>query len=349
MPEERLAKTWDVSAFDRVNNEWTTTQNHSYENAAIPEDFVALQAVAARITPSRRKPVESDHDDIFVFSDMQVGYRRVLDYATREEELVPLHDERKVATALAIAKYLRPALIVNLSDTLDAGEISRFAPDSDQFFRTLTPSIQRIHDFYAQMRSDNPQARIVEVASNHNERLNKTVMKQLPAFYGLQRPGDSQYPVLSYPYLTNLEHVGVEWIGGYPAGTLMYKTHGGDTIRFAHGTETSSGMSTAAAKAMRNNGDVVNIQGHDHKHSEAWKTTREGRYIGSIVIGALCKTTGEVPGWHTSVGDDGKVVPYQENWQSSVLHIRDHKDGNIEYNRIFINADGSAAYNGKRF
>jgi hypothetical protein len=174
-------------------------------------------------------------------------------------------------------------------------------------------------------------------------------MKQLPAFYGLQRPGDSKYPVLSYPYLTNLEHVGVEWIGGYPAGALMYQTHGGDTIRFAHGTETSSGMSTAASKALRNNGDVTTIQGHDHKHSEAWRTTRDGRYIGSIVIGALCKNTGEVPGFHSSVGDDGKPVPIQENWQSSVLHIRDHHNGNIEYNRIFINSDGSAVYNGKTF
>jgi len=35
MTEKRLTKEWEVSAFDRESNEWTTTMNHAYE--AIPE------------------------------------------------------------------------------------------------------------------------------------------------------------------------------------------------------------------------------------------------------------------------------------------------------------------------
>ena len=30
--DQEPTKSWEVSAFDRVNNEWTTTMNHAYDH-----------------------------------------------------------------------------------------------------------------------------------------------------------------------------------------------------------------------------------------------------------------------------------------------------------------------------
>ena len=42
MSEKRLSKEWDVSAFDRENNEWTTTVNKSYEHIPDGQDLEDL-------------------------------------------------------------------------------------------------------------------------------------------------------------------------------------------------------------------------------------------------------------------------------------------------------------------
>ena len=60
--EGRLTKTWEVSAYDHKEGEWTTTTNHAYEHVpdvTIFEDW--KPATPARITPSRRKPIQRDH------------------------------------------------------------------------------------------------------------------------------------------------------------------------------------------------------------------------------------------------------------------------------------------------
>ena len=47
MSERLLVKEWEVSAFDRVKNEWTTTTNHSYES--VPE-ITPVEALSVRPT-----------------------------------------------------------------------------------------------------------------------------------------------------------------------------------------------------------------------------------------------------------------------------------------------------------
>ena len=345
----RLSKTWEVSAFDRVTNEWTTKLNHGYEHTADPSD--CFQAVAAKITPSRRKPVKRDYEGIFVFSDPQIGYRNILNRETGQYEHLPIHDERKMATARQIANFIRPNIIVNLGDTIDLAEGSHFDPDSDHFNNgTFEHSLQTVHDMFAGYRSDHPDAEIVEVSSNHNERFNKMVLKKFPVGYNVRRASDeSKYPVLSYAYMANLEHVGVNFIEGYPVGELLIQRIGRASLRFAHGTETSSGMSSAASKTMKSHPETNNFQGHDHKDSEAWHTLMNGEQVGSWVVGALCDSLGLVPGRNSAVTSSGEPVRYQQNWTSSVLNIRLYKTGAMEVDRIMINGDGTAHYNENEF
>lgn len=341
--EARLATTWEAAAYDREKGEWVHTELHSYEHPEAVEPFPA--ATPARITPSRRKPIERDYTTLFVFSDAQIGYRRVLDYDTQQDELIPLHDERAMAVARFICRDLQPEYIINLGDSVDLASLSRFKKDSDHFGRELGPSFQRIHDYYAELRADNPQARMIEVDSNHNVRLKDYVLKNAPELYNMRRAGaeKDEYPVMTYPYLANLGHLGVEWYGGYGAAQFQYN----DDLVFKHGDLSVSRGSTAA-KLSSLNPDLNVVQGHAHRTERHTRTTRTGRYLSALVVGPLCRTTGEVSGYHSAVDDMNQVVPHQENWNQSVLVVRDYGEGQYQFDQILIH-DGRAFYNGKEY
>lgn len=340
--EKRLKNEWQQAAFNRETNEWEHTTLKSYEHISDKEPF--SPATPARITPSRKKPVQREYESVFVFSDAQIDYRRVLDHNSGKEELVPIHDERAMKLARHICKDLQPDQIINLGDTVDFSSLSRFNPDSDHFYRTLGPSLQRVHDFYAELRSDNPNAKITEVDSNHNVRLKNYVLKHMPQLYNVRRAGSSdEYPVMSYPYLANLEHLDVNWVGGYGAAEYVHN----DDLAFIHGTMSASQGSTAA-KLSKANPDRSIVQGHAHRAESFHRTDRRGKVLGAYVVGALCKTTGEVPSYWSAVDDNGNTVRYQENWQNSVMHIKDYKNGHYQFDHIMFR-DGKAFYDGKEY
>jgi hypothetical protein len=343
-----LAKEFDEQGFHVgfIKNkdgeiEYTVPLPNAKRRGAIDiEEFPA--ATPAKITPTKRKPIQRDHRLLFVFSDAQIDYRRI------EDQLVPIHDERALKVAQMMCKDLRPDEIINLGDTVDLAALSRFKPDSDHFQRTLGPAFQRIHDLYAQFRADNPDTKIVEVDSNHNTRLKDFFLKNAPDLYGFRRPGDDNpFPMFTYPYMANLGHVGVEWISGYGAAEYEYgEEYGKPSIIFKHGNSVVNGGSTAAKESRENPYNHV-VRGHSHRIETVYRTTRKGEYLGSLVVGAACKTTGEVPSYHSAVDDMGNPVHFQENWQSGVMIIEDY-DGDYQFYHVPIN-EGVAHFRGKEY
>lgn len=296
-------------------------------------------AVAAQIRPSKSKPANRDHVLILVFGDMQIDYRRI------DDELIPIHDERAMEAVINLAKDLKPNEFVNLGDTVDFAALSRFQKDSDHFYRTLGPSFQRIHDFYAQLRADHPESKITEVDSNHHKRLTDFVLKNMPDFYGVRQAGSdpNEYPVFTYPYLANLKHVGVDWVGGYGSAEYEYK----DDLAFIHGTMAVSNGSTAA-KLAKANPDRNIVQGHVHRAETQYHTDRRGKMLGAFAVGSLCRIDGVVPSYHSAVNEMGKPVVYNENWQNSCMVIRDYGDGDYQFDHVLIK-DGRIIYNGKTY
>lgn len=314
------------------------------------------QATPANIRPTKRKGRSDSEKRILVFADPQMGFRRIIDGRTGEEEMVPLHDEGAISLMHQISAEMQPDEIWNAGDTIDLAELSRFAPDSDHFFKTMGASFQAVHEMYAQLRADNPNARIVEVDSNHNDRLKQTILKNLPQFYDMYRPGDdSPYPMHSYPYMANLEVLEIEFVGGYGAAQYEYgdyyeeingRQYPVPPIQLRHGRETSSN-GTTASKIIKNHPDVISVHGHNHNAELYFRNNRLGQMVGAIVVPPLCKTTGEVPGFHTSVDHMNQVVPNQENWTNGVVEIVDH-GGQYEFNVINFYR-GVAHYRGKKF
>lgn len=330
---KKLVSTWE-SLTKNADGEAEVHTLHKYlyePTEAFPP------ATPARITPSKRRAVNRNYKTIFVFGDAQIDFRRIGD------ELVPIHDIRAMKLARYICQHLRPDVIVNLGDTIDLAALSRFKPDSDHFHRTIGPSFQAVHDFYAELRSDNPLARIVEVDSNHNTRLKDNLLKNMPALYGVNQAGTEGWPVVSYPFLANLDHVGVEWISGYGAAEFQYA----DDLAFIHGTMATSNGSTAA-KLSKANPDRNIVQGHAHRAETHHRTTRHGKQFGAYVVGALCRTSGEVPSYHSAIDDMGQIVKYQEDWQQGCMVIRDYGEGNYEFQHVLFN-DGKAYFEGNLY
>jgi hypothetical protein len=302
------------------------------------ETFLS-QADPVTIRPSRAKPPKRDYSLIFAFGDAQIAYRKV------GEDLIPIHDERAMSVARTMCKDLRPDVIVNLGDTVDLPNLSKYDPDSNHFLTTLQQSFNRVHTFYAELRADNPEAKIVEVDSNHNARIGKFVLKHAMEFYGLRQAGQppEAWPVLTYPFLANLDAVGVEWVSGYEAAEYHYS----DDLIFIHGKEVRSNGSTAELLSKKYPYTNV-VAGHGHKAQTHTRTTNDGKYLTAIQAGTLCKTTGEVPGYGTAVDDMGVPVRKQMDWQQGVVVIKDYGEGYYEFTHVYIK-DGKAFYNGKEY
>ena len=339
-PTGRLYKTWEVSAFNPKTEEWTTAVNHGYDYGQQQNlsDFIS-QADPVKITPSRRKPAKRDHRLILAFSDSQIDYREI------DGVLHPIHDERALNVVRMMCQDLRPETIVNLGDTIDLSALSRFDKDSNHFDHSMQPAFNRVHRLYAELRADNPLSRIVEVDSNHNTRLKKFMLKNASSLFGLHQAGhEEEYPVMSYPFLANLNAVGVEWVSGYGSAEFVYgEEYEAPPIVFKHGSLVGSNV---AAKELVQNPEVHTVRGHTHRPETAHRTMRNGHYLTSMIVGVTCSIEGDVPSVHSAVDDRNQVVKNQEQWQQGLAVITDYQDGTYQFDNILIR-NGVAKYNGK--
>lgn len=300
------------------------------------ESLMIEPVKAAIIRPSRSKPVLRDHKVLYVVSDAQIGYRRI------DGELVPIHDEQAIDSALQLAKYLNPDYVVDCGDTTDFAELSRHPIDSDHFQQTLQPSLQRTSDLYAGLTAVTPNAeRRVAVASNHVKRLTDYVLRNAPALYNLKQPGET-HGALTYPGLLRMNKIGWEYIDGYPAAEYEYK----DDLAFIHGTFAVSGGSTAS-KLSKVNYDRNIIQGHKHSIESHYRTDRKGKQFGAFVVGALCRTDGIIPSYWSGVAEN-QPVKRHENWQNGVMVIYDYGDGKYQFDQVPIH-NGVIHYQGRTF
>jgi hypothetical protein len=336
-PEQlgRLYKTWEVSAFNKETQEWETTVNHGYEYTPDPMELAEVYepALQAKITPTRKKRIESIGRSILVFGDSQIGYHRVFDPATGENELIPTHSEPSLSVVTQLNARFRPHEIVNVSDTVDLAEFGRFDPASDSFHRTLSPAFQRAHNLYAQLRADNPDAKITEVDSNHTARVTKNLMKKMPEMYGFTLPGE-EYPLMTYYRLANLAPLDVNFISGY--GGAEY-TYGEDRpIIFKHGTHSSSNAGATVKKESQQNPTTHVVRGHGHSYEHIIQTDRTGYDYHYIQLGTTCETGGAVPSYHSAINDMGRPVKRQENWSNQAMWIEDYGNGVYSFTAIDI-------------
>lgn len=315
-----------------------------------PKDLAEIwvPATPAKITPTRRKAIQRASKLILVYGDAQIDYRRYIDPVTDEQELIPLHNEAMLDVIQQINADYMPETTVNLGDMADMAALSRFDPDSNHFHQTMSMSMQRVHDFYAQLVANNPKGKHVEVDSNHAIRPKKTILKQVPGLHNFVLPGE-QYPLLSYARLANLGKLGIHFVAGYGNAEYVYGAeYEKPPIVFKHGTSHSSSPGATVRKEMSENPEINIVRGHGHRHEEVRRTMRNGWQLFYLMLGSSCLNRGPVPGYASSVDDFGRPVANQNPHQNTIAMIEDTMDGN--YNITTLNViNGKTTYNGKEY
>lgn len=305
MSERRLSKEWTVSAFDRVNNEWTSTENQSYEHIPDPVELQKLlvrEAAPTVIRPSRRKKPARRDSLTLVAGDAQVPFH--------DPEALDLFQEEVVAT--------QPDNIVFVGDMIDLQSMSRFGT-RPEWVGATQDAIDEYHNVLAQTRANAPNSRIYVVHGNHEQRMDNYVRKNALEVLGLRRANMShELAVLTLQNLVRYDDLEVESIDGYPNGTLWLE----DNLKFTHGTNVAKGGSNAA-KYLREERETT-VYGHTHRMELAYRTF--ARRAGAVTIaaaspGCLAKIDGSVPGYRHTIDAQGQVVKRAEDWQQGVLRI----------------------------
>jgi len=348
-----LKKEWEVSAFDREANEWTTTINHGYEHEKNPEDIAEVYkpVEAAKISPTRRKAIQRLGKRVLIYGDGQVGYRRRIDAVTDEQELIPTHNIPMHNILQQVNAVHMPETTVNLGDFADFPELSRFDPDSDHFHKTLGMSMRYIHDFYAQFVADNPKGHHVEVDSNHAIRPRRQILKNIPALYDFVRPGEEDpSAMLTYYYLANLGKLGIDFKSGYGGAEYVYGTeYDAAPVIFKHGNHSSSAPGTTVRKESLQNPEVHVLRGHGHNDEEIRVTRRDGSVLIYKQFGSSCLNDGPTPGYANSIDDENRPVKYHnQNHQNTFGMLDDHEDGTYTLHTIDV-VNGKARFEGKEY
>lgn len=327
-------KIWEMGVKDAEGNIQSRVMR-SAQFQPSPEDLhdaLIREAPPITIKPAKVTRTKSKDKRAIIVPDLQGGYRR------HGDELEPIHDENVVEVGLQIIRHAQPDLIVLNGDNLDFPDLSRFAPDSNHFQNVMQATIDRVHEILAQMRASAPDSEIVWLAGNHEERLNKAILKHNMQLWGLKRPQASDdYSWLSVGHLMNLEEIGVRYISGYPANRFLIN----DRLQAVHGDRVRSRGSTAPVYA--NEEELSTIYGHVHRREAYARTNRMGRVIMGLSYGTWARTDGAVPSYGNSVDDEGRVVPRQENWQNG-MGVIEYRDGDSPFQEHFIHIDKTENY-----
>ena len=276
-----------------------------------------------------------------VLPDIQIGYFR-----TASNDLEPIHDEAAVAVALEIVRDVRPSLIVLVGDNLDAAELGKYRV-TPAFQRTTQAAIDRLTLLCAQLRAVAPDARIVWLAGNHEERLPNYLLDNAAAAFGLRKGMmPESWPVMSLPYLARMDDYAVEFVPGYPASKVWIN----DRLMVIHGNKVASGGSTAHKYLATEK--VSCVYGHVHRREYAARTREDRDGPKEIMAGSpgcLARIDGAVPSTKGGVDLDGRPMQSTEDWQQGVAVIQfEEGDGRFTYTNIAIHS-GWALWAGKEY
>lgn len=304
-----------------------------------PEWPVVDRGPAIKLPPAKAKPAKTGTwRTACVLPDMQIGYFRL-----RDDTLEPTHDEEAMAVAIAIVKDANPDVVVLVGDNLDFPEFGKYLTTAP-FQRTTQASIDRATLLCAELRAAAPNARIVWIAGNHEERLPRAIATNAAAAFGLRRGNlPDSWPVLSVPFLCRMDETNVEYLAGYPASCYWIN----ERLRVIHGDRVNSSGATATKYLAREKVSVL----YGHIHRREWlEMTREDhdgpRTILAASPGCLARISGAVPSVKGGTDLDGRPIVRHEDWQQG-LAVVDYEEGDGRFNLELVPIrEGTARWRG---
>lgn len=292
-----------------------------------------------KLPPLRTKATIPTQPCAVVWPDCQIGYFRSAD------GLEPTHDEQAIDLALAITKAAKPTKVVLVGDNLDLPEMGKYRL-SPAYQQTTQATIDRATLLCAQLRHAAPDAEIVWLAGNHEERLPNYILDNAAAAFGLRKGYTPEsWPVMSVPYLCRFDEFGITYLPGYPASSYWIT----ERLRVIHGDKVASGGSTAHKYLATEKTSV--IYGHIHRREWAERTRED--YDGPKTImaaspGCLARTDGAVPSTKGGIDLDGRPLVRHEDWQQGIAIVPYAIDGSFWYEQVAFHG-GRAWWRGREF
>lgn len=307
-----------------------------------PEWETVRQGPPVKVTVRLPKPVARPvgFETAVVLPDMQIGYYRGPD------GLVPTHDEDALDVALQIVASCQPDKIVMVGDNLDAPEFGKYRL-SPAYALTTQASIDRATELCFTLRALAPNAEIVWIAGNHEERISNATLDNLKAAYGIKRGlAPDSYPVLSMPFLLRMDESRIDYKPGYPAGSYWIN----ERLRVVHGDKVASGGSTAHKWLAT--AKVSTLYGHIHRREWAERSREDfdgPKTIMAASPGCLARCDGSVPSTKGGIDLEGRPLPIVEDWQQGVGVVTYQPgDGEFWYEQVPIHS-GRAWWRGNIF
>jgi predicted phosphodiesterase len=259
------------------------------------------------------KTKSTEWNQCVVLPDMQIGY-----YFDRNENLVSTHDTDAIDLSLKLISDIRPELIVMVGDNLDLPEMGKYrlAP---AFQRTVQPALDYATELMFRMRAAAPEARIVWIAGNHEERLVNYILDNAAAAFALRQGARPDgWPVLSVPHLCRLDESSIMYLEGYPANDFWIN----ERLRVIHGDRVKSSGSTAHVYLTEHKTSVI----YGHIHRREWAERTFVKWDGPKTImaaspGCLAKTDGSAPSTKGSLDLHGRPMTVVENWQQGIAVV----------------------------
>lgn len=249
---------------------------------------------------------------------------------------IPFHDEAALDIALQVIRDTKPDRVILLGDMLDLSAWGKYE-QRPEYATATQASIIKAHQFLATIRKLAPSSQITVLAGNHEARIERALLRNMQAAYGIKRADDVEgWPVVSVPHLCAFDTLDVEYVDAYPASRVWIN----ERLQVRHGNIARPGGKTAVAIA--NDEKVTTIFGHIHRIEAQYKTVNVfegGRTSAAFGIGCLCRIDGHVPSTKSAF-DSRTQQPVQnfENWQQGLAVVNyGEGDGTFAVQQLYIN------------
>jgi hypothetical protein len=278
--------------------------------------------------------------------DPQIGYHRDVD-----GNLTTTHDESALDVAHQISVYLENTYGIDLTVILgDNHDFSAFSSHRSAPGYTINTQLEidRFGTEVALQREIAPNAEIVVLSGNHDDRLNKAVIDKIPALAGISK-ANSREPVLSIANLCRFDEYNIVSIEAYPDGEYWAN----DYLRFEHGSIVSGAPGATSAKYL-SDAKVSTIFGHTHRQELVYGRVRGrdgSRPIFAGTPGTTARIDGVLPSGQTGITSAGKQSGKKtEKWQQGIFVVwfQDGGDQKAVVEPVLIE-EGTAFYAGQIF
>ena len=275
----------------------------------------AVRPVECPISYNQGKAQQSNEiQRALLISDLHIGYKR----DNRTSKLHPFHDRRAIDAALQIAagrdnKNWLFDYIAIAGDLLDLTNWNDKYSRSPEFYWTTQPAILEAHWILRALREAAPQAKIILMLGNHENRVRRSLEKHLLEAYGLHAADEMDLPpALSVSRLLALHKLGIESIEDYPSGETWL-----GPLRVTHG-DIARQPPGASARAVVEDTTCDNAFGHTHRLemvSMRVRTRKGVQVFKALSIGCLCHVDGRVP-----------PIGSPEHWQQGMAVVNFTED-----------------------